>query len=244
METHWHLREKDFFWNLPAEKKEFMSLATRKSLKKNNFIFYQEDPGKSCFYLETGSVKIFRVTSLGKEPILFIRKAGEMFGLAEVIDAKERKCNAQALTSSVLYEINKDNFELLLSRHHSLAIKVILVLGQRLRYLGEQIENLMVSDVTTRILKLLFNLCCNTLTDKASLNKPAVVPINLTQEQMASLTGSCQQTVSETLKGLQLSGLIKITNKKITLLNPLQIINQIGIEHLFGHHTDSPPCKA
>ncbi|MFH1488419.1 MAG: Crp/Fnr family transcriptional regulator [Pseudomonadota bacterium] len=210
------------------EKEKFLSLSTRRSLKKNEFVFYEEDPGESCFYLEEGTVKIFRVTALGKEPIFFVRKAGEMFGLAEVIDAKERKCNAQALTPCVLYEINKENFEFLLSQYHSLARKVIKVLGRRLRYLGEQIENLMVCDVTTRMLKLLFYLCSNSLIDRASLNKPIKVPINLTQEQMASLTGSCQQTVSETLKELQQNGLIRISKKEITLLNPLQILDKIN----------------
>lgn len=228
METHWHLYEKDFFWDLPVEKEKFLSLSTKRSLKKNEFVFYEEDPGESCFYLETGSVKIFRVTALGKEPIFFVRKAGEMFGLAEVIDAKERKCNAQALTPCVLYEINKENFESLLSQYHSLSRKVIKVLGRRLRYLGEQIENLMVCDVTTRMLKLLFYLCSNSLIDRASLNKPTKVPLNLTQEQMASMTGSCQQTVSEALKELQQSGLIQITKKEITLLNPLKIIDKIN----------------
>ena len=228
METHWHLFEKDFFWDLPLEKEKFLSLSTRRSLKKNEFVFYEEDPGESCFYLEKGTVKIFRVTALGKEPIFFVRKAGEMFGLAEVIDARERKCNAQALTPSVLYEINKENFEFLLSHYHPFARKVMTVLGRRLRYLGEQIENLMVCDVNTRMLKLLFYLCCNGLLDKASLTRPIKVPINLTQEQMASLTGSCQQTVSETLKELQENGLIKVTRKEITLLNPLQILDKIN----------------
>ena len=228
METHWHLRENDFFGDLPVEKEKFLTLATRRSLKKNEFIFYEEDPGESCFYLEKGAVKIFRVTALGKEPIFFVRKAGEMFGLAEVIDAKERKCNAQALTSSVLHEINKENFEALLSGYHLFARKVMTVMGRRLRYLGEQIENLMVCDVTTRMMKLLFSLSCNGLIDKASLTQPIKVPVNLTQEQMASLTGSCQQTVSETLKELQKNGLIQITKKEITLLNPLQILDKIN----------------
>jgi CRP-like cAMP-binding protein len=39
---------------------------------------------------------------------------------------------------------------------------------------------------------------------------------------MASMTGSCQQTVSEALKELQRNGLIKITKKEITLLNLLK----------------------
>jgi len=42
----------------------------------------------------------------------------------------------------------------------------------------------------------------------------------LSQEQMASMSGCCQQTVSETLKRLQEKNLITIRRKKITILNP------------------------
>lgn len=48
--------------------------------------------------------------------------------------------------------------------------------------------------------KLPVYLSCNRLIDSSKLNSPVTVPLRSTQEQVASFTGSCQQTVSETLE--------------------------------------------
>jgi len=39
IEKKWHLSEKDFFWGLTSEKKEFISLSVPRRIKKNEFIF-------------------------------------------------------------------------------------------------------------------------------------------------------------------------------------------------------------
>ncbi|MGA9756603.1 MAG: Crp/Fnr family transcriptional regulator [Desulfobaccales bacterium] len=226
MPTSWHLREHDFFAGLAAEKKAFMSLAKSRDLKKNDMVFFEGDPGDSCFYLENGLIKIFKITLDGKEPIFFLRRKGEFFGLAEVMEARPRKANAQALTPGKLYEISKKNFDALLASHYPLARRVIEVLGRRLRYLGEQVENLMVCDVSTRLAKLLVYLSYDQLMDEDSWAKPAHIPISLTQEQLASMTGSTQQTVSEMLKKFQEEGLIAVSKRQITILNPLQLLHQ------------------
>jgi CRP-like cAMP-binding protein len=226
MRTSWHLSEQDFFFGLAAEKQAFMSKAIRRDLQKNAMVFFEGDPGHSCFYLESGIIKIFKITPDGKEPIFFLRRQGEIFGLAEVIDAKVRKANAQALTPAILYEIRKEDFENLLASHYSLARRVINILGRRLRYLGEQIENLMSCDVSTRLAKLLVYLSYDHLTDESSWMQPVQIPVSLTQEQLASMTGSTQQTVSETLKKLQAEKLITISKKRITILSPLKLLQK------------------
>lgn len=227
MPTSWHLREQDFFTGLAAEKQAFLSLAKRRDLKKTDMVFFEDDPGDSCFYLESGLIKIFKITPDGKEPIFFLRRQGEFFGLAEVMEAKPRKANAQAITPVALYEIGKKDFDALLARHYPLARRVIEILGRRLRYLGEQVENLMSCAVSTRLAKLLVYLSYDQLTDEDSWLKPTRVPVSLTQEQFAAMVGSTQQTVSETLKKFQDEGLIAITRRQITLLNPLLLLHKV-----------------
>ncbi len=225
--THWHLNKGDFFWELAAEKEEFVALSVKRNIRKNQSIFLEEDPGDSAFYLENGEVKIFRISSCGKESIVFIRHPGEMFGLAEAICNKNRACNAETMTHCTLYEIKRRELELLLSRHFSLAKRVMEIMGKRLRYLGEQVENLMVCDVTTRLLKLLIYLSYSSTLDSGLLNDPITVPTHLTQEKIAEMIGSCQQTVSETLKQLEQDGIINISRKKITLLKPAEIMARL-----------------
>ncbi len=116
---------------------------------------------------------------------------------------------------------------MILSRHFVLAKRVMAVLGRRLRFLGEQIENLMASDVATRVLKLLVYLCYEGLLDSSSWNRPIKVPVRLTQEEIASLTGSCQQTVSEVLGTLKEEGLIVVSKREIILIKPKEAISRV-----------------
>lgn len=223
----WHLSEQDFFSDLQDEKRDFLSMAVKRELKKNAIVFVEGDAGDYCYYLETGSVKIFRATAAGKEPIFWVRKPGDLFGLAEIIDGRERLCTAQTLTRSVLYEIHRTDFEQILARHFKVSRKVMAVLGRRIRYLCEQIENLMVCDVTSRVSRLLVYLSFNHLMNLNLENGPFSFPLTLTQDDIAAMTGSCQQTISETLKRLQEEGLVKMSRKEVTIIKPLEMIERI-----------------
>lgn len=227
MQPQWHFVEEDFFRDLSVEKREFLLRSVRRPLKKHDAVFSEDEPANSCYYLREGSVKISRITSWGKEPIIFVRMAGEMFGLAEVIDGKKRKCNARAISPGILHEIKRKDFEDLLSRHYPLVRRVIEVLGRRVRFLAEQIENLIVSDVPTRLLKLFVYLCYPQLINLDSVDSPILIPVSLTQEQLAACTGSCQQTISETMKLMQEDGLIQVSKKQITILKPLEIMDRL-----------------
>jgi CRP/FNR family transcriptional regulator len=227
VEISWQYKGKDFFWQLPQEKEKFISLSKVRKVKKNELIFMEGDKGNSVFYLEEGKVRIFRTCPSGKETIVFIRQPGEMFGLAEVIGKHERVFSAQAITPCQLYEIRGKNFEMLLRCHYSLAQRVIEELGRRVRYLGVQIESLMVCDVSNRLLKLLMCMSCHNVTDQSEMSRPKFVSLNLTQEQIAAMIGSTQQTVSETLRKLKDDGLIEISGKHITLLNPKKIFELV-----------------
>jgi CRP-like cAMP-binding protein len=229
MDTHWHIGENDFFNGLEKERKAFLAIARRKVLQKNDMVFFEEDSGDSCFYLESGLIKIFQISATGKEPIFFLRRSGEMFGLAEVMDGKNRKANAQTLAPCIIYESPRAAFEKFLEENYKVARKVIKTLGRRLRYLGEIAGGLMVCDVSTRLTKLLAYLCHEYIPSEKGWRRPLTIPIKLTQEQLASMVGSTQQTVSELLKECQQSGLIVIKNRQITVVNPLRLLETVEI---------------
>ncbi len=227
MNQTWHLSEQGFFSDLSETvKSAFFSVAQRKLFRKNDFIFQEADASEHCYYLQSGSIRIFHFTELGKEPIIFIRKAGELFGLAEIIESKPRKCNAQAITPTELFIVGKEDFEALLAGHYPLARKVMSVLGRRLRYLGEQMENLMICDVDTRVLKLMLYLVHHKLKE-SDPELPITVPVELSQAQIASMTGSCQQTISNTIKKLNESGMIRLEKRRLTIYNPAQVMDLV-----------------
>ena len=223
---NWHMEIKDFFDGLPEVKERLFELSIRKAYPKNEIIFFEEEVSPSCYYIEEGIVKIFKISLSGKEPIFFMRHQGELFGIAEVVDNKTRKCNAQTLTDSVLHILPKHRFEELMESSPKFALRVVSVMGTRIRYLGEQVESLMVCDVSTRLAKLLVSLVFNQLNDSDSWKQSVEIEKKLTQEQMASMTGSCQQTISETLKSFQQEGLIEVKRRRIILQNPLALLSK------------------
>lgn len=226
MDALWYLHEHDFFSGLNAEKKAFISHSKKRSIKRNAYLFSQGETGDSVFYLESGEVRISSLTPHGKESIVFIRHGGELFGLAEAIGGVARTCSAQAITACRLYEIQRMELEELLSRNWALSRRVMEVLGGRLRYLGEQLGNLMSCDVTTRLSRLLFYLSCYKQMDPEVWNASDAIPVKLTQEQMASMIGSCQQTVSEILKQFEMEGLIRVSRnrREIVILKPVSLV--------------------
>ncbi|MCL5022924.1 MAG: Crp/Fnr family transcriptional regulator [Nitrospirae bacterium] len=223
----WHLEEHDFFSGLPELKEDFISVSTKRQISRNQFIFCEGERGDSTFYIESGEVKTFRITSSGEECIFFIRTSGDIFGLSEVIGLNIRKANAQALTACSVFEIKKNEFEGLLSRHIAFARKMMEDQAKRIRYLCDQVENLMMCDVSNRLLKLFIYLSYEKLSASLAYEEPVSVPVRLTQEHIASMTGCCQQTVSEVLKRLKEDGYISVSRKEIILLKPKKILKYL-----------------
>lgn len=218
---------KGFFTGLEDERQAFMALAEQVKVAKGSVFFLENDPSHWAYYLEKGAVRIFRLCLQGKEPTFFIRGPGDMFGLAEVAGDERRKCSAQAMADCEVWRISRDRLLGLMAGRPGLALRVIEVLGQRLRALGEQLEAVMTCGVASRLLRLL---CALSLEEVRPGGPPLEVELKLTQEQLASMTGSCQQTVSETLARLEAEGLIKCHRRGVTLVDPAGILRAVGRE--------------
>ncbi|MDR2820059.1 MAG: Crp/Fnr family transcriptional regulator [Desulfovibrio sp.] len=227
MDNLWHHQSQDFFAGLESQKKNFLSQAQRRIYKKNDIIFFEGDRGNSCFYVTTGLIRIFSISESGKEPIFFLRRPGEIFGLSEVLNDYPRKANAQAIAPSEVYCMNSKDFDAFLSHDYMMARRVITMLGARIRHLGDTVSNLVSSTVMARLIKLLISLACDQLTDAETWTSPISIDMCLSQEQMAAMTGSTQPTVSDLLQQLKKAGLVTIAHRKITLNNPLQLLAEI-----------------
>ena len=212
MENLWYLQDRDFFAGLEEQRQRFLQRAIRKTLPKNDIVFFEGDTGDSCFYVASGLVRIFSITDSGKESIFFLRRPGELFGLSEVLNAFPRRANAQTLMPTELYVMPSVEFDRLLAEDYVLARRVITMLGSRVRYLGDRLSNLLIS--------LVYDL----LPDAEAWAKPVALPVRISQEQLASMTGSTQPTVSDLLQKLHKAGLITIAHRQITICNPLHLL--------------------
>lgn len=226
MDKLWYLHGKDFFTGLEEQKKLFLHKAVCKKFQKNDILFFEGDAGDTCFYVSSGFVRIFSITDSGKEPIFFLRRPGEMFGISEVLNGYPRKANAQTITPAEICVIKGADFDALLAQSYPLARRVISLLGSRIRHLGESISNLVTCNVESRLIKLLIALAYDLLPDANAWRRPVTIPLRISQEQLASMAGTTQPTVSEFLQKFQKEGLIRIAKRQITIVNPLQFLDR------------------
>ena len=228
MDSLWYLHGKDFFTGIEEQKEAFLKKSVCRRYQKNYMIFFEGDAGDACFYVASGLVRIFSVTDSGKESIFFLRRAGEVFGVSEVLNGYPRKANAQTITPAEIHVMRRADFDVLLERNYPLARRVISLLGSRIRQLGDSISNLATLSVEDRLIKLLIALVYDLLPEDEDWQRPVHVPVRISQEQMASMVGATPPTISELLRKLQKEGLVRVARCSITLLNPLQLFFRVS----------------
>jgi len=83
-------------------------------LLKGDSLFEEGSPGNRAFIIRDGEIEILKI-SRGKEVLLATRKSGEVIGEMALLESAPRMASARAGTDSLLYSIDKIQFDHLLS---------------------------------------------------------------------------------------------------------------------------------
>jgi CRP/FNR family transcriptional regulator len=200
-------------------------IAVEKQYNKGQTIFSEEDETKGLFVVVDGRVKIYKVSSEGKEQILHIIEVGQSFGEVTVFTGQQMPANAQSLTKSRLLLFPRSAFVGLVTANPSLALNLLAIMSKKLRQFAVQIENLSLKEIPARLASYLIYLA----EEQGSAD---AITLNVSKGQLASLLGTIPETLSRIFAKLSGQNLIRVEGPKITLLD-LQ-----GIEDLAEHGKD------
>lgn len=201
------------FAGLPVEQIEALAdIAVLKEFQKGESIFFEGDLGIGFYVVGDGKVKIYKVSFAGKEQILHIFGGGEPFGEVPVFNGRPFPANAQALQKTKTLFFPRDKFVRLVEAHPSLALNMLAVLSFRLRKFANQIENLSLKEVPARLAGYLVYL-------SEEQNNSEYVELDISKGQLASLLGTIPETLSRIFSKMSEEGLIKVSGKKIKLLD-------------------------
>jgi CRP/FNR family transcriptional regulator len=219
MNQLWFLSSSDFLGRMPAnDRRDLLEVAEARLARNEEFVFQAGSPGETVYILEEGRIKIFGLSSLGKEVILWFCFPGEVFGIAEMPRGGPREVFAQACSDCRLYAIPQGLFKDFLVDHPSTAMLVIDLLSCRLRILGDMVKNLTADDVTTRLAKLLIRLSARygQRVTAAHLR----LSIRLTHQELADMIGATRQTVTGVLSELRRRGVIDVEDHYLCIHRP------------------------
>lgn len=194
------------------EREELLELAEVRHYRKGGFVFRVGSPAEHVYILTEGRVKIFELSELGREVILWFCFKGEMFGLAETPRGGPRQVFAQACSNASALMVRREDFTQFLARNPSASLLVIDLLSCRMRGLGDMLLNLSSEDVATRLVKLLTRL---SLVYGVPNEAEVRLRITLTHQELADMIGTTRQTVTGILSNLRRQGTIRIENHHI-----------------------------
>lgn len=209
----WHLENFNLFKDSPKTIiQELRDKTIMCEMVKDEFIYFEEDPSDTIYFLKKGKVKIGNYSDEGKEIIKAILQPGEIFGELSLLHEQTRQDFAMVMEPSKLCKMKKSDFEDLMEKYGHLSLKISKIIGLRLRKIERRLESLVFKDARSRIVEF--------IKDQAESNGEKVgfetmIKNNLTHQDIANLTGTTRQTVTEVLNDLRRKNLINFDRKQI-----------------------------
>jgi len=173
-------------------------------------IFTKGSPGQSMMAVLRGSVRVSSPSPDGREIVLNIIHAGEIFGEIALLDGGERTADATAFTDCELLVVYRRDFLPFLQRRADVCIILLEMLCQRLRRTSEQVEDVSFVDFGSRMAKALLRLA-----HPESASEPAV--LHITQRELGNIVGGARESVNRQLQAWQRAGLIELGKGSIAI---------------------------
>ncbi len=188
------------------------AISRRLDFKKGQVIFQEGDAGNGFYIVETGRIKVFKLSVEGKEQILHIYGPGHTFGEVPVFEGKSFPASAMALETSKIIFLPRPRFVDLIAGAPALAMNLLADLSRRLRAFTVQIEELSLKEVPARMAAYI-------LTLSAEQNNIDQITLPISKAQLSNLIGTTPETISRVLKKMSGMGMIRVKAKDILILD-------------------------
>ena len=194
-EKLWYLKQANLFEQLSAE--EIARVESRSRMQvfpRKGIVYLPNDPGHSVFLLTSGRIRLYHVTSEGKESVLAFIEPGEIFGELSLFGQAQREEFAEAMEKSTIVRIPGDEMQQLMTDRPEIVLQVTRLMGLRRQRIERRLKALLFRSNRDRLVYLLLNsrspqvtpiqrcyeICPNLRMPppqhEAALNRPFVVP--------------------------------------------------------------------
>ncbi len=211
------LRKVSIFEGLSTpELAHIAQLEQERTYPKNTIIFMEGERGRAFYYVKSGLIKIYKLTPDGKEQILAVWGAPELFGAVIMLDQGPYPANAETITTVTVGAFLIDDFRKLLAENPELGGKVMREVAYRLRTAHNRIRDLALKDVKSRLAGMLLDLAARH--GDGDPQAPEF-ELELTHQQLANLVGASRETITRAINDLKDSGVLEQLKGSLHRLN-------------------------
>jgi CRP/FNR family transcriptional regulator len=191
--------------------------ASRKRYAPGQLIFSEGERGGDLLIVESGIIKVLKTAPSGRQQLLAIERAGSSLGEVSVFDGGAYSATAVASEPTVLLRISGEHFRAVCLGDPQVAIKVIRVLGGRLRQARRLIEELSFGTVRDR---LIAHLLREAEGRGVQTTEGVRFYRNDNNEELAARLGTVRELVSRNLGRLHGEGFVIVEPRSVTIPDP------------------------
>jgi CRP/FNR family cyclic AMP-dependent transcriptional regulator len=182
--------------------------AAERSYAPGEFILWEGEPPRFFYLVATGKVKMLKHSPSGKEFIVGVLGPVEMLGEVAVLDGGPYPVSAQAMEETRVLCLERAQFLAFLERTPAVALKVIEVLGSRLRSAHERLRDLAAKTAEQRLASVLLML---------QAKSGPLLPF--TRQDIGEMAGVTTETAIRVMGRLKAGGIIGSSRGKIMVLD-------------------------
>ncbi len=177
-------------------------------------VFSEGERCSGLYVVASGHVRIFKTSGAGREQVLSIDGPGNSIAEIPVFDGGNYPASCATIGDATLLFVSKQDFQALCLAHPQVTLKVLRVVGARLRRLVGIIEELSFATVRQRLIALIVRLAEATGTpSKDGLR----FEFTKSHQDLAAELGTVRELVSRNLSRLQAEGLLEVQGRKIVV---------------------------
>ena len=181
----------------PGQLSKISELLRYKRCPAGTEIIRVEQPGKIAYIILDGSVKIHVDQPDGSDVILAILGVNEIVGEMSLADSLGRSASVVTLEPTTLLMIERDAFWASLRVMPTLTYNLVSILSRRLRLANLHTQSLARLDVYGRVAAQLAAFAREY--GKAAPNGDILIPLSLTQSDLAGMVGASRVRVNQAL---------------------------------------------
>jgi CRP-like cAMP-binding protein len=194
-----------------AEVQVLAQRAVERRFAPDEMLFWEGEPCAGVFLIVQGSVKIFRTSPAGREVMLAIETAPSSVAELPLFDGGPYPASVRAVEPVVSLFINKNDFQQVCRQYPDVALKVLAIVGHRLRHLVGLVEAMTFGSVTQRLARLLL--------ENSVAAGTGTFDFPMTHQEVASRLGTVREVVSRNLARFRAAGLIRIQGRHVQILD-------------------------
>lgn len=181
-----------------------MGISVEDTYEAGEMLFFEGDVNTALHIVESGVVRVFKVSVEGKEQVLRLMRPGDTFADVPAFDGGPYPANAEAMERSTVISIPRQPMLDLMRVHPDIALGALGTMAGRLRHMTGLVEDLSLRRVVGRVANLLLN---------------SQGDVNLSQAQMATMVGTAREMVNRSLNALSDQGAVEVRGQSVKVLD-------------------------